>query len=64
MEALANADVTEPLVKDDRALVWWSHDIAIMATQAADEQAGILFGREHEILGLLNVGSSFLFWCC
>ena len=23
-----NADATEPLVKDGRALVWWSHDIS------------------------------------
>ena len=47
------------LVKDGRALVWRSHDILITATQVADEQAGKLFGCEHEILGLLNVGLSF-----
>ena len=29
---LANADATEPLVKDGRALVWWSHDITITAS--------------------------------
>jgi len=56
---LANADATEPLVKDGRALVWRSHDIPITATQVADEQAGKLFGRDHEILGLLNVGPCF-----
>ena len=56
---LANADATEPLVKDGHALVWWSHDIPIMATQVADEQARTLFGHKHEILGLLNVGLSF-----
>jgi hypothetical protein len=60
---LANADATEPLVKDGRALVWRSHDIPITATQPADEQAGKLFGRDHEILGLLNVGFMFFFFC-
>jgi len=59
---LENADATEPLVKDGRALVWRSHDIPKTATKGADEQAGKLFGREHEILGLLNVGSFFFFW--
>ena len=54
---LENADATEPLVKDGRALVWRSHDIPKTATKGADEQAGKLFGREDEILGLLNVGS-------
>ena len=53
---------TETLVKDGRAHVSRSHDIPITATQAAvDEQAGKLFGREHEILIVLNIGSSFFF---
>ena len=51
----------EPLVKDDHALVWRSHDIPITLTQAADEQAGKSFGCEHELFGLLNFGSSFFF---
>ena len=37
---LANADATEPWVKDGRSLAWWSHDIPRTATQAADEQSG------------------------
>ena len=58
---MSKADVMEPLVKDGRALVWRRHDNPITATQVADEQAGKLFGREHEILEFLNVGLSFFF---
>lgn len=46
----------EPWVKDGCVLVWWNPDIPIMVTQTVDEQARKLFGCEHEILGLLNVG--------
>ena len=52
----------EPRIKDGRALVWRSHDIPKTATSESDEQTGKLFGRDHEILGLLNVGPFPLFF--
>ncbi|KAJ3516977.1 hypothetical protein NLJ89_g797 [Agrocybe chaxingu] len=53
---LENPDATEPRVKDSRALVWRSHDIPKNATET-DEQTGRLFGRDHEILGLIQPGN-------
>ena len=54
---LANTDVTQPLVRDGRALVWQSHDIPIMATQAADEQVGEIVWACMRFLGILMLDS-------
>ena len=51
---LDNAEALAPRVQDGRALVWRSHDIPREAA-GEDEQTGKLFGRDHEMLGLLKV---------
>ncbi|PPQ86546.1 hypothetical protein CVT25_007204 [Psilocybe cyanescens] len=54
---LQNAEATEPVIKDGRALVWRSHDVPRAATANSDEQTGTCFSRNHEMLGLLEAGN-------
>jgi len=60
---LDNAEATQPRVEGGRALVWRSHDIPKGAGDK-DEQTGKLFGRDHEMFGLLKVGNVIAVRAC
>ncbi|KDR80872.1 hypothetical protein GALMADRAFT_135962 [Galerina marginata CBS 339.88] len=63
---LQNPEATEPREKDGRALVWRSHDIPKTATADSEdlEQAGNLFGRDHELLRLMEEGNVLAIRAC
>jgi hypothetical protein len=56
---LESATTIQPMSKNGRALVWESHTIKASCTEYEDQE-GIVFGRDHELLRSLEVSYVFL----